>query len=207
MVIEIIKVAIAVCIMRAIGASYKEITKRFIIPLLPFFLLIGFMLNDVINLVDQTNVLQIICGMIGICVTIVCYIQLPQLNFHGQVIKGQLLGLKKFIQVAEKNRLEMLVEENPEYFYDILPYAYILGVSDKWIKQFESIVTLDPKWYVGKTFSSRTFNAFASSMQSATVPSLTNGGIQKSSGGTHFSSGGGGGFSGGGSGGGGGGSW
>ena len=41
--------------------------------------------------------------------------------------------------MAEKNQLEMLVEQNPNYYYDILPYAYVLNVSKKWIKKFENI--------------------------------------------------------------------
>ncbi len=46
-----------------------------------------------------------------------------------------------------KEKLEMLVNENPTYFYDILPYTYVLGVSNKWIKKFESINVNPPTWY------------------------------------------------------------
>ena len=52
---------------------------------------------------------------------------------------GDILGLKKFIEVAEKSRLEALVKDNPQMFYQILPYAYVLGVYDEWCKKFESI--------------------------------------------------------------------
>ena len=155
-------------------------------------------LKQVFDSVDNTNSLQVQLGIIGSIVSIICYIQLPKLNFAGQRAKGELLGLKKFIEVAEKNRLELLVADNPEYFYDILPYAYILGVSDKWIKQFESITDLNPSWYKGNI---RNFNKFSKNMNAMTMPSVANGGISKTS------SGGGGGFAGGGFGGGGGGSW
>ena len=37
--------------------------------------------------------------------------------------------------------------DNPEYFYNILPYAYVLGVSDKWMKKFEGITMEAPHWY------------------------------------------------------------
>lgn len=36
--------------------------------------------------------------------------------------------------------------QDPTYFYDILPYTYVLGVSDKWIKQFETIGLQSPDW-------------------------------------------------------------
>ena len=47
--------------------------------------------------------------------------------------------------------LELLLEENPNYFYDILlPYVYIFGISSKWSKKFESITIQPPTWYIGK---------------------------------------------------------
>ena len=66
---------------------------------------------------------------------------------HGNEILGQIKGFRKFLENAEKEQLEALVEENPEYFYDILPYTYALGVSKKWIQQFETIAIRPPNWY------------------------------------------------------------
>ena len=115
---------------------------------------------------------------------------------------GEVLGLKQFIEVAEKYRLEKLLSENPSYVYDVLPYAYVLDVSDKWIKKFESIMTLNPEWNNGNLIGTNSFHTFANNFMSVTIPTVSNGGVSSSS-----SSGGGGGFSGGGGGGGGGGSW
>ena len=113
---------------------------------------------------------------------------------------GNLQGFKKFIEVSESSRLKTLVEQDPQYFYNILPYAYLFGVSDKWIKKFESIIPLAPSWYRGTRFSHTSFRNISNSMKTVSVPSAANGGISSKSGG-------GGGFSGGGGGGGGGGSW
>ena len=109
------------------------------------------------------------------------------------------MGFKKFIETAEKHRLQALVEKDPEYFYNILPYAYIFGISDKWIKKFEGIMEFKPDWYSGTNFNEHTFHKFSNSMSAASLPSVANGGISSSSSG--------GGSSGGGGGGGGGGSW
>ncbi len=122
-------------------------------------------------------------------------------NKYGIELLGKIGGFKNFLNVAEKDRLEKLVESNPKYFYDILPFTYVLGVSDKWIKQFEGITDSQPEWYEGYSdFNIYHFERFidnAMASTTAVTPSST------SSGG--FSSGGG--FSGGGFGGGGGGSW
>ncbi len=62
---------------------------------------------------------------------------------------GKLLGFQIFIDKAEKDRILKLVEENPSYYYNVLPYAYVLGVTDKWAKNFEGIGIQPPSWYYG----------------------------------------------------------
>ncbi|MDE5996022.1 MAG: DUF2207 domain-containing protein, partial [Eubacterium sp.] len=85
----------------------------------------------------------------------------------------------------------------------ILPYAYVLGVSDKWTKNFESIALEPPQWYGGSVFDRMLFWHFMNTTFNSAATAMTS--APQSSGGSF--SGGGGGFAGGGSGGGGGGSW
>ena len=126
----------------------------------------------------------------------------------GVLWMGQILGFREFLKTAEHDKLVALVEGDPEYFYNILPYAWVLNVSDKWAKKFETIAVQPPTWYYGHTgmfypvvfmnHLNHSMNVMQSSM--ASRPSSSGSG----SGGSGFS---GGGFSGGGGGGGGGGSW
>ena len=58
---------------------------------------------------------------------------------ESNITLGKLKGFRNFLITAEKEKLEMLVAENPSYFYDIIPYTYALGVSDIWIKKFETM--------------------------------------------------------------------
>jgi len=148
----------------------------------------------------KENIPLLIFGSTCFVITLICFIQLPKPNYKGQRILGQLHGLKQFIEVAEKPRLEAMVKDNPNYFYKILPYAFVLGVSDVWIKQFKDII-LPPNEAFNGRISSRGFNNFTKGVNASTRPTVDNGGITKTS------SRGGGGFSGGGFGGGGGGSW
>ena len=129
------------------------------------------------------------------------YKAMPKRTQYGNEILGKIKGFKKFLETAEKQKLDAMVMENPTYFYDILPFTYVLGVSDKWIKKFETISLQAPNWYDGySTFDAASFGNFINStMQSATsVMSSSSSGDGSSSGG---------GSSDGGSGGGGGGSW
>lgn len=153
-----------------------------------------------IDVINPENMPQVIIGAVCCIISFICFREMLKPNWYGRQVLGQLLGLKKFIEVAEKQRLEKMVEDNPEYFYQILPFAYVLGVSDKWIKQFENIAVPQPEWSNGD-FHFYNFNYFTKNFNAATMPSVANGGIQRSS------SSGGGGFSGGGFGGGGGRSW
>lgn len=62
-----------------------------------------------------------------------------------------LLGLKEFIELVEKDRLELLIEEDPQYYYHILPFAQVLHVSDIWTNKFKDITLEVPQWYAGDT--------------------------------------------------------
>ena len=71
-----------------------------------------------------------------------------QYTAKGREYLGRLRGLKQYIEVAEKDMMEAMVKENPTLFYDVLPYAYVLGVSDVYMKKFESIPLESPTWIV-----------------------------------------------------------
>ena len=134
----------------------------------------------------------------------ICFNHLPKRNKYGNEILGKIRGFKNFLETAEKEKLEMMVYENPSYFYDILPYTYVLGISDKWISQFETIALQAPDWYSSSnSFSVVSFGTFMNSTMSSAKTAMASSPSSSSGG----SGGSGGGSSGGGSGGGGGGSW
>ena len=121
---------------------------------------------------------------------------------------GRLLGFREFIQTAEKPRLEQLQADDPQYFYRILPYAMVFGLSGKWANLFRDVEMERPSWYnsvrplTGYDFTrSMTNSLYTASNSAITTISHSS---SSSGGGGSFS---GGGFSGGGGGGGGGGSW
>lgn len=155
-------------------------------------------------LYDPFYLIETIIGFILLIFMTFIYMKGAKRTKYGLETLGKLRGFKNFLENAEKDELEGLVEKNPEYFYDILPYTYVLGVSDKWIKKFEEINVAAPNWYTG--YNSFVFYDFMDSFDDmmrqsnsaiSSAPSSSSGGSGPS----------GGGFSGGGSGGGGGSSW
>lgn len=154
----------------------------------------------------QIYLLTYIIGIICIALLIFFVKIMPKRTPYGNGILGKLRGFKRFLETAEKPELEGLVKKNPEYFYNILPYTYALGVSEVWMKQFETIAMQAPDWYDSNSgFHITTFNNFMDDTMKSAQQAMTSAPSESSGG----SSGGfsGGGSSGGGSGGGGGGSW
>lgn len=152
---------------------------------------------------EPMYLISYIIGIICVAALIVFIKIMPKRTQYGNEILGKLRGFKRFLETAEKPQLESLVEQNPEYFYNILPYTYALGVSDKWIKQFETIALQAPNWYDSRDdFNMHTFGAFMTTTMASATSAMSSSPSSSSSGGSS-----GGGSSGGGSGGGGGGSW
>lgn len=141
-----------------------------------------------------------IIGIISLIGLIIFFKIMPKRTKFGTDILGKIKGLKNFLETAEKDKLEAMVEKDPTYFYNILPFTYVLGISDKWIKKFEDINIQAPEWYdSNNAFDSNNFNHFMNNTINSASSAMTSSPSSDSSSG--------GGFSGGGSGGGGGGSW
>jgi hypothetical protein len=159
----------------------------------------------------------IIVGLVlGLLIAIAFLAALDARTAKGVTAKEHAEGLKMYLEVAEKDRLEKLQgpeaayapktaepKKTVELFEKLLPYAMVLGVEKQWAGKFKDMYTTPPGWYSGNW---TTFNAayLAGSLNSG-IGSAVNGAFSapSSSGGSGF----GGGFAGGGGGGGGGGGW
>lgn len=102
---------------------------------------------------------------------------------------GLLRGFKRFILTAELDRIEMLFNEDPDYFSHIIPYCLMMKIGDKVMKRYSSLQLSMPDWM--RNVSVVGFSSFSRTLSSS------------SGGGSHGGGGGGGGSSGGGGGGGG----
>ncbi len=178
-----------------------------IIAVIPTIIIGAFMVSDLpIYYAASANNLTLIAIIFGLVMTlVVCFFvrYMSKRTPYGNEMYGRVKGFRNFLVSAEKDKLEALVNDDPTYFYSILPFTYVLGVSDKWIKKFEGMTLVEPEWYESNSpFSINHFNLFLSSTMDSTVDRVVETSSGTSSGG--FS---GGGFSGGGSGGGGGSSW
>lgn len=152
----------------------------------------------VISRLEQILVCLVSMSLCAIAVRILSFTQR-----HAEVM-GDILGFKDFIVYTEEDKIKTMLQENPELYYDILPYAQVLGVTNEWEDKFQSITLEQPSWAVGE-FTVFDYLILRSVMRSATISMLSR--PQNQAGGTFIGKSGGGGgfggFSGGGSGGGG----
>ena len=125
-------------------------------------------------------------------------------DWYASVL-GKIRGYRNFLKIAEKDKMEMLAEKDPQYFYKNLAYAFALGVTDVYAKRFASLATQPPEWYDsgfastgGNPVTSATFLNSMGSMMSSITTSM-NSSPSDGGGGGSFSGGGGGGGGGGGS--------
>lgn len=114
-----------------------------------------FLRNDISYII--TYIVGIFC-MIGMAI---CLKYMPKRTTYGKKMLTKIKGFKNYLETVEKDKLETLVMQDPEYFYNILPYAYVLGVSDIWINKFETISLEPPSWLDNSTtFDISSFDTF-----------------------------------------------
>ncbi|XYK82222.1 MAG: DUF2207 domain-containing protein [Labrenzia sp.] len=155
--------------------------------------------------------------VIGIVLMFIVYanvIDIP--TTHGRVVMDEIEGLKLYLSVAEKDRLNMTDAPDMSvlHFEKLLPYAVSLGVEKPWSTHFEAWLSsaanagqsreYSPRWYSGRDFDSRDISRSVGATASAMAGSFQSS-LPVSSSSSSGSSGGG--SSGGGGGGGGGGGW
>jgi hypothetical protein len=74
---------------------------------------------------------------------------MPVVTRRGARARDQLLGLREYVQRAERVEVETRHrgERAPQRFEKILPYAIALGVVDLWLEEFGGLAR-GPGWYV-----------------------------------------------------------
>ena len=120
---------------------------------LNIFLFITIMISEHCFYIDKIlidNSAYLYSFIFGIICIIIMFIILDNMikrSKYNSELLGKVYGFKRFLEHAEKPRIEALIEQDPDYFYKIMPYVYVLNVSDKWIKKFEKVSYQMPDWF------------------------------------------------------------
>jgi uncharacterized membrane protein YgcG len=166
-----------------------------------------------VSLLDGFSVAVAAVFVLLIAAHVLFYYLLRAPTALGRRLLDKLEGFRMYLQVAEKDELNLRnpPAKTPELFEQYLPYALALGVEQKWAEKFAAMFArLDaeggssyrPRWYAGD-FNPRQLGRFAAGVGTSLNTAISSASTPPGS----SSGGGGGGFSGGGGGGGGGGGW
>ena len=60
-------------------------------------------------------------------------------DIYGEEIKKQINEFKSYIENSTPDSLDSILDSNPKVFYDILPYAYSMGIHKGWIDKFKTL--------------------------------------------------------------------
>lgn len=181
--------------------EYYDPRSRFIMKItLVVAILLGVLLTFVF--LSIYSILAAVCAALTFIFIALMSFFLQKKNDQGNVIFAELKGFKRFIRMAELERIKVLIEDDPYYFEKTMSYALAFGLLDRWAKKFDALDIPPPSWYTssgarlnGMSTFTRSFSGNMTRAQSHMVSSPSK------------SRSGGGGSSGGGFGGGGGGSW
>lgn len=102
----------------------------------------GFIMIGMSNLI-----LPVLVGVVGAMLCNIFAAYGLKRTEQGNRWLEELLGFKEYIRTLEPPRLGQMLEKDGDYFFSILPYAYVLGVSEEWIALFDETVVQKPQWY------------------------------------------------------------
>ena len=175
---------------------------------------IPFFIGEIVGIAVLASAISFTGLVLFICLlatNIVFYHLLKAPTLAGRRLMDEIDGLRLYMQVAEKDRLNLLnpPDRTPEHFEALLPYAMALDVENEWNDQFADVLSRaavdpttgrphSPVWYHGRTPLSGLAGSLGSGFAGAVSASASAPGSSSGSGGGGSSGGGGGGGGGGG---------
>lgn len=96
---------------------------------------------------DSAYIVMYIVGVVCIAIILTFVMIMPKRTEFGFQKLAEIKSFRNFLETAENSELDMLISQNPQYFYEIMPYAYALGVADKWLQKFSLFDLEYPTWY------------------------------------------------------------
>ena len=111
--------------------------------------------------IDEISFFIFVFEMICFTIISILYSTINKRTEYGNEMLFRIRCFRKFLKTAEKNKIEELIQKDSNYFYKILPYAFILRISGRWMKKFENIKLDKPAWYISNnTFENKRFFEF-----------------------------------------------
>ena len=123
------------------------------------FLAVTPIMNDL-----MTTIIYVI-SIILVLVSSTIFKSLPIRTKYGNSLLGEVYGFKLGLENMTKEELKSNLEENPNYFYEMYPYAYVFNITEVWNYKGNDFIKEFPVWYKTKEdFSLQNFQKFCRNM-------------------------------------------
>lgn len=92
--------------------------------------------------------IRIVIAIVGSLVPGAFFMCIMKARAKGNAkLVSRVLSLRSFIQHADKEELMNLTDEDENYYYSLLPYAYRFGCIERWAAKFKYIEIRSADWY------------------------------------------------------------
>jgi len=125
----------------------------FLTGLLPIYINLGIQSRDFLGIIKETLSYDITWPLLGLII-LGSYIfsnigKIEELTDKGIDKRVQLLGLKEFISRVEVDKINRLLQEDPNYLDNIIPWAMLFGYAKEFLKLYTIFNIATPTWYDG----------------------------------------------------------
>ena len=98
----------------------------------------------------------------------------PKRTTYGNEMLKDIFGFRDFLESINQEGLKNMLINNPNYFYDIFPYAYVLEVSNSFFNKFKALDIQPPSWFSSKDFNVSEFTKLIDSIMKILHSSIIN---------------------------------
>ena len=104
---------------------------------------------NIYSLLGQ-NLLMIlyIIGTVFVILTTFIFKKLPLRTKFGNEKLGEVEGFRLNLVTMDLNKLKELIDENPNYYYDMVPYLMVFDQVDNWITLGSKLGLQRPSWHL-----------------------------------------------------------
>ncbi|HAB67714.1 MAG TPA: hypothetical protein DCE23_10145 [Firmicutes bacterium] len=106
---------------------------------------------------DNLYVAAYILGVVCIVSIAVTTSMMNRRTAYGNHIYNKIIDYKSYLVNVSEEEIKEAVKNNSNYFYDVLPYVLIMGMSDKFYEKFDKIELEQPSWYHVNKFNLEDF--------------------------------------------------
>ena len=130
--------------------SRSVIIEKIIIALVGVVLIISPIIFTCLEAftLNMLNIMVYVIGLISMIIITFISNELPSRTRYGRKILNTLRSYKDYLLQCDMSIIDEEMINNRYYFYNMIPYVYVLGIVDKWYDRFSNVELTKPTWYL-----------------------------------------------------------